>query len=109
MKKVYNKLVRDHIPDIIENSGNTCGVKVLDLEEYMDELKKKLVEESNEALNSIDKESLIKELADVLEVIDALKITYGISDLELMSVKEKKAATNGKFAKGIFLEYVIEE
>ena len=109
MKKVYNKLIRDRIPEIIEGTGKSCRVRTLDLEEYCVELKKKLVEEANEVNGTVDKESLIKEIADVLEVIDALKVAYGISDNDVDGVKVKKALSNGKFEKGLFLEYVIEE
>ena len=109
MKKVYNKLIRDRIPEIIEGTGKSCLVRKLDLEEYCVELKKKLVEEASEVNDTVDKESLIKEIADVLEVIGALKVAYGISDNDVDGVKVKKALSNGKFEKGLFLEYVIEE
>ena len=45
MKKIYNKLVRDLIPTIIEKNGDTCTTKILDDKEYLDELNKKLLED----------------------------------------------------------------
>ena len=33
--KIYNKLVRDSIPDIIEESGNECRTRILSDEEYL--------------------------------------------------------------------------
>ena len=42
MKKVYNKLVRDLIPDIIESKGESCTTRILDDSEYLAELNKKL-------------------------------------------------------------------
>jgi len=47
MDKVYNKLVRDNIPSIIENDGCKCVTKVLNEKEYKVELYKKLQEETN--------------------------------------------------------------
>lgn len=31
----YNKLVRDRIPEIIENDGKTCRIEILTDEEYI--------------------------------------------------------------------------
>ena len=33
--KVYNKLVRDKIPEIIETDGKTCKTRILSDEEYI--------------------------------------------------------------------------
>ena len=66
--KICNKLVRDNIPDICRKNGQIPKISILDEESYGRELKKKLVEEVNEFLESGDTE----ELADIAEVIDAL-------------------------------------
>jgi len=42
MKKVYEKLVRDNIPDIIKKSGKDCVIEIMDDVEYVKELNKKL-------------------------------------------------------------------
>lgn len=42
MEKVYNKLVRDNIPNIIRNNGNEPVTRILNDEEYKIELEKKL-------------------------------------------------------------------
>lgn len=55
------------------------------------------------------KEELIKEMADVLEVLEALQKTFGIDIKEVERVKDKKALSNGKFERRIFLEYVEKE
>ena len=110
MKKiVHNKLVRDQIPEIIESDHKQCKTHVLNDEEYIIELKKKLGEEAKEVQEAVDKTETVKEIADVLEVLDALKNTCGISGEEVQAIKEKKAMKNGKFEKKIFLEYVLEE
>ena len=45
MKKIYNKLVRDNIPEIIEKDHKECNIRILEKEEYFVELNKKLDEE----------------------------------------------------------------
>lgn len=46
--KVYNKLVRDRIPEIIKSEGRNVKIKILNDEEYRGELNKKLQEEVKE-------------------------------------------------------------
>lgn len=71
MEGVYNKLVRDKIPDIIEEKGEIPIVKILEKEEYKKELERKLYEEYKEVLDA-KSDDRIEELADMLEVIRAL-------------------------------------
>ncbi|WP_297054672.1 nucleoside triphosphate pyrophosphohydrolase [uncultured Dubosiella sp.] len=79
MKITYNKLVRDHISEIIDADGKTACCRIMEEEEYRNALKKKLVEEACEAQGAYNKEELVKELADVLEVVEALQDANGIS------------------------------
>lgn len=64
---VYNKLVRDRIPEIIENSGKKFTTRILGDNEYINELKKKLVEEMEEYQQTETNEDALEELADILE------------------------------------------
>lgn len=105
MKKVYNKLIRDRIPEIIAATGKTAQIRVLSDEEYADALERKLTEEVSEYLES--KEPM--ELADVLEVIEALAENAGIPFEELLAIKAEKRRTNGAFQKRLFLEYVEDD
>lgn len=52
MERIYNKLVRDKIPNIIKEKNETPVVKVLTDEEYKKELEKKLYEEYQEVLEA---------------------------------------------------------
>ena len=105
MKHIYNKLVRDLIPEIIENDHKTCATRILNDDEYLKCLKNKLLEECHEVMNA-EGEDIKKEIADVLEVLEALENTLHIDQQEIMSIKEKKAHNNGAFNKKIYLEYV---
>ena len=106
MTKTYNKLVRDKIPKIIEDSGNTCTTRILSDEEYIDMLDKKLNEECAEY--QADKN--IEELADMLEVIYAIAKAKGTSIEELEKVRLEKAEKRGGFDEKILLiETVVNE
>ena len=103
MERVYNKLVRDRIPEIIKNDGNEPVIRIMEKAEYKQSLFKKLHEEINE----FTEDESIEELCDVLEVIDALKAVLGYSDESISEIKAKKQAANGAFNDRIFLEKVI--
>lgn len=101
----YDKLVRDNIPDHIEDDGNSYVIHHADDEELKERLRDKLVEEAKEFRES----GSISELADIFEVIDAIFNTDMISDHEIESAKKAKANEKGKFERRIVLETVIEE
>lgn len=61
--RVYNKLVRDNIPKIIADNGEKANTYILDDEQYIIELKKKLREEVNEYFESDE----LVELADIFD------------------------------------------
>lgn len=102
MRAVHNKLVRDRIPEIIENAGKTPVTHILSDEEYISELDKKLNEECAE----YQADKSIEELADMLEVMYAIVQARGWSVSELESVRKEKAEKRGRFKDKIFLEYV---
>ncbi len=103
MERVYNKLVRDRIPEIIRNDGNESVIRIMEKAEYKQSLFKKLHEEISE----FTEDESIEELCDVLEVIDALKAVLGYSDEAIGEIKSKKQTKNGAFNDRIFLEKVI--
>ena len=105
MRKEYNKLIRDRIPEMIAANGNTAQIRVLSDEEYADALERKLTEEVSEYLESWAS----VELADVLEVIEALAENAGVSFDELLKLKAEKRRTNGAFQKKLFLEFVEDK
>ena len=103
--KIYNKLVRDLIPDIIKDSGNECRTRILSDKEYLKMLDAKLDEE----LLEYHQDQNIEELADLLELIQATAIARGFTLEELESVRAEKAKKRGGFDKKIFLIDVNEK
>lgn len=100
----HNKLVRDKIPEIIQNSGKIPHTHILSNESYLAELDKKLNEECAEY--QADKN--LEELADMLEVMYAIVEARGYAVEELENVRLKKREMRGGFEDKIFLEYVEE-
>ena len=107
--KIYKKLVRDNIPDIIEKEGRHAEFISLDDETFLVALKEKLVEEAREIVHAKDKGEMIQELADLQEVMDKLKEKYLITQTDVNMAQALKAIKNGKFDKQIFLVSVEEE
>ncbi len=96
----YNKLVRDKIPEYLVGLGKVPKTHMADQSEYHQKLRDKLIEEVDEYLKS---ESL-EELADVMEVVEALVLDSGFSLAELSATKKKKLDDRGAFTKRIILE-----
>ena len=96
---IYNKLVRDRIPELIEAQGERPVVRILDDEEYRRCLEEKLDEEVAEYHRDKD----LEELADILEVVYGLADSLGASRQELMEVYDRKHEKRGGFANRIFL------
>lgn len=105
----YNKLVRDRIPEIIENTGKNFSTRVLDNKEYIQELKKKSFEELQEYVEANNNVDAIEELADVLEIIHALAEYHGASIEKVEEVRKQKAEKRGGFKEKIFLIEVEDE
>lgn len=96
---VYNKLVRDQIPEIIRCQGARPVIRVLDDGEYTRCLEEKLDEEVAE----YHRDRNLEELADILEVVFALAEDLGASRELLMKVYQAKHDERGGFADRLFL------
>lgn len=100
--KVYNKLVRDKIPAIIEADNKKCEIEIVEGKEKQELLEKKLLEEVNEYLE--DKN--LEELADIIEVLYGLANELGYSEEDLNKKREEKLEARGGFKDGIMLNSV---
>lgn len=108
MEKVFNKLVRDNIPSIIDNNGEVAVTRILDDEEYKKELYKKLLEEANEVINSSEEETL-EELADVLEILSSIASLNNKSLEDIIEIAKVKREKRGGFEKRLFLERTYDK
>lgn len=99
MVTIYNKLVRDRIPQIIQESGQLCNTRILTDSEYITALDAKLQEELAEYKESRS----IEELADIFEVLCAMAACNGFSKEDLIAAQERKRADRGGFEGRIFL------
>lgn len=100
--KVYDKLVRDKIPAIIEEDWKICEVEIVSKEEIKKLLEDKLKEEVNEYLE--DKN--LEELADIMEVLFGLAHNLGYSEEDLIKKRNEKLDERGGFKENIILKVV---
>ena len=104
MTIIHNKLVRDKIPQIIEQSGKSCVTRILSDEEYAAALNAKLQEELNEYLA----DGSMEELADLREGMMAAAKARGHDFSEVEAIRREKAEKRGRFNDRIYLESVTE-
>lgn len=108
MSKILNKLVRDNIIEIIKKQNKKCSYRYLNDTDFNQSLKEKLMEESREVYDAMGKEDLMNEIADVLEVVEALIQHNNLDRDEILKMKKQKALVNGKFNEKIYLVSVEE-
>jgi len=106
---IYNKLIRDKIPEIINKDNKFYQIRQLTEKEYQQALRDKLVEEAKEVLTANTSHSLTEEIADIYEVLDSLINSYGLSKEEIVKVQRLKAESKGKFANKIQLISVVQK
>jgi len=105
MDTIYNKLIRDNIPEIIRGHGKIPVVRVLDDSDYIAALNEKLHEEVAEYMA----DNNIEELCDILEVVYAIAKAKGHSASEIDAMRMIKNKKNGAFEKKLFLEKVVDK
>ena len=101
----YHKLVRDFIPNIIEADGKACIYETLSDEDYISLLDQKL----NEELAEYQESKSLEELADLLEVMQAVVKARGWTLEDLEHLRADKAAKRGGFERKILLKEVREK
>ncbi|MFJ8099772.1 phosphoribosyl-ATP pyrophosphohydrolase [Lysinibacillus sp. NPDC096212] len=105
---IYNKLVRDLIPKVIEEKGKTCSIRVLEQGEHLEEIKVKMQEEALEFLEAASPKEAVEELADILELVHTAIQMYDVSYEQLEQIRTQKKSQRGGFSKGIYLIEVKE-
>ncbi len=96
----YNKLVRDLIPEVIKAKGQVAVIHMADEAEYRLKLHEKLGEECQEFLS----EPCVEEVADILEVVQAICVLHGWSFDQVQLTRQKKLLERGGFTKRIILD-----
>ncbi|WP_083821322.1 nucleoside triphosphate pyrophosphohydrolase [Candidatus Odyssella thessalonicensis] len=89
----FDKLIRDRSPQFLQDSGINVFHRVMGQDEFIRQLKQKLLEEVQEVHTALSPEEMLEELADLLEVIYALTTCQGFSlaDLEAQRLQKKEA------------------
>lgn len=105
MKMKYNKLVRDRVPELIEESGRKQVSRTLNEEEYEQALMDKIVEEIEEYRLSKNEE----EIADIYEVLDCLVKLKDYEPMHIDYLRLIKREARGSFHKRILLEEVEDK
>ncbi len=106
MKYIYNKLVRDKIPQRINKvEGKKANYKILNEKQYMDELNKKVIEEAHEFIE----ENSVEELGDLMEVISTIMKIKNITTKDVRKAMEEKRDKKGGFNNKIYLIDVEQE
>ena len=106
MQKTYHKLVRDRIPELLQQDGCTYRVEILDEQEFQQALREKVLEEAREVVEA-DTGELVNELADLYEVLDTLMQQHKISPAEVRTRQAERSQTRGGFARRIHLLEVL--
>lgn len=99
MAIIYDKLVRDRIPTIIEAEGKRCTTCVLSEDEYLTRLRAKLDEEIRE----FDESGSVEELADIAEIVYALAASQGVEPTEFEHLRLAKREQRGGFERRLLL------
>ncbi len=95
-QKVYNKLIRDRIPEIIASSNRLFEVATMTPTEFEAALREKLIEEAVE-VKEADAAHLLTELADVQEIVQTLIRLHGLTFEALQQEQEKRRQERGGF------------
>ena len=106
MKQYYNTLVRDKIPEIIENTGRRCEVRVLDND---DDIKRALIAKLREKAGTFAEKQTEDELSDLLSVVDAIVELYDFEPMHIDYIKMQNNEQKGSYTSRVFLESVTSD
>jgi predicted house-cleaning noncanonical NTP pyrophosphatase (MazG superfamily) len=105
MRTFYqNKLWRDKAVEKMEKHGSIMHWRRLDDAQYSQQLLLKLVEEAQEVVEAQSGHDLVEELADVLDVVDALCVLHGITSEQIAQAQATRYQERGGFSNRVFVE-----
>jgi len=105
----FNRLIRDKILNKLKSKNLEYKIKKLSQKEFLKELKNKTLEESEGVVNTKNKKELIKELTDLVIVIEEIKKSYKIKSLEFKKAMEENIKKKGRFKDKIYLYWTSDD
>ncbi len=102
----FNKMIRDHLPQMIEQTGINVVGHGMKGDEYGQRLREKLVEEVDEVCTAITPKDVSEEIGDVLEVLKALARHHHLDFSQVIALAEQKTAEKGGFANPLCIDYI---
>ena len=105
MRITYEKLVRDRIPEMMDREGVRYEVGTLDPDAFRQALLAKVVEEAEELREAASRDEVVKEIADVYEVLDALMAFEGIDAGEVRAGQAARRRDRGGFERRLVLRW----
>ena len=100
------KLVRDKSPARLQELGFVVRHRTMDHHEFIEQLKRKLHEETEEVTSATTGFELAEEMADVLEVLHALSQAIELPFHQVEEKRLKKKEERGGFDARVFVHYV---
>lgn len=100
----YNKLIRDNIPNIIHSKHENCEVRrITDMQEFQQELFKKIKEEATSLSMTRTKEDFLEEYSDLMVVLETIIQQLDITNDEVMEVRTENLLRKGRYKQQNFL------
>lgn len=100
----YDKLVRDKIPQVLDAKGIKSITRKVEGDEYFVRLVDKLKEEVEEFAKDVNEE----EIADIIEVLNAIILAKSFSKEKIEVIRKKKLGERGGFSEKIILDQTEE-
>ena len=104
MKIPYNKLVRDRIPEILNEEGKEYSIVKCSEYDILAYAKKKLLEEAMEFVEN----PCAEEAADIIEILKFMCSRIGVYEIQVEAAAISKYARKGGFQENYILEWVKE-
>lgn len=103
---ILNKLVRSKLVSEYARMNQKVTYRPLTLEQHVEALKQKIIEEAKEIpVTGLD-DDFISELADLQQVLDDLKEIRGVTDDQVVVVQKRKYDKKGGFLPGRYVEII---
>lgn len=100
-----NKLVRDKIIKIMESKGSKLYAYKLSNQDFLKQLKLKLLEEAAEVNRAQTEQEVLEELADVLEIVYTLATAHNLTEQDMQNAREKKLNEKGGYQEQMFVTF----